>query len=379
MRPRSSLWTFLFGVTLLVSGGCTSGGSPALEGLVNAGVPIPEDALLKVMKHHSVPGLSIAVIHGGQIDWARGYGVREFGQPGRVDTSTLFQAASISKPVSTVVALRLVERNELALDEDVNSKLKSWQVPASEFTRRRPVTLRGLLSHSAGLTMHGVPEFAAEAELPTLVEILDGEFSAAAEPVRLFAEPGTTYRYSGGGYIVLQVLLTDVTGRFFAPLAHELVLQPAGMSSSTFEQPLPQHLRPNAAVGHLASGTPLEGSWHTLPEQAAGGLWTTPTDLASFMLELWRSYQGYSDNLLPRRLARLMLTRQIDDFGLGLSLPSAGVFRFQHGGGNAGYRCHMVLSVHVPEGVVIMTNGDAGEQVIWEVFGAIAHAYGWEA
>jgi CubicO group peptidase (beta-lactamase class C family) len=330
------------------------------------------------MEQHRVPGVSVAVVHDGRIDWAKGYGVREHGKPEGVDTSTLFQAASISKPVSAVVALRMVERNELGLDEDVNRKLKSWTVPENEFTNRRPVTLRGLLSHSAGLTMHGVPEFAADAELPTLVEILNGEFPAASEPVRLFAEPGTMYRYSGGGYIVLQILLTDVARRSFAPLARELVLQPAGMSSSTFEQPLPQHLRQNAAVGHLGNGTPLEGSWHTLPEQAAGGLWTNPTDLASFMLELWRSYHGHSDALLPQTLARLMLTRQIDDFGLGLSLPSAGVFRFQHGGGNAGYRCHMVLSVNQPNGVVIMTSGDAGEQVIWEVFGAIAHAYGWK-
>lgn len=378
MNRRSPLWTGLFGLTMLFLGSCSPGGSSTLEAHARAGVPIPEDALSKVMEKYRVPGVSIAVIHGEQIDWAKGYGVREYGKPERVDTSTLFQAASISKPVSAVVALRMVERNELALDEDVNRKLESWKIPENEFTRRRPVTLRGLLSHSAGLTMHGVPEFATDAELPTLVEILTGEFPAASESVRLFAEPGTMFRYSGGGYIVLQILLTDVAGRSFAPLARELVLWPAGMSSSTFQQPLPQNMRENAAVGHLENGDPLEGGWHTLPEQAAGGLWTTPTDLASFMIELRRSYHGHSDGLLPQHLARLMLTRQIDDFGLGLYLPSEGVFRFQHGGGNAGYRCHMVLAVNLSDGVVIMTNGDAGEQVIWEVFGAIAHAYGWE-
>ena len=356
--------------------GCTA--DSTLKAHVSRGVPIPEQALTQVLEQQRVPGVSIAVIHDGRIDWAQGYGVREYGKPEGVNTSTLFQAASISKPVSAVVALRLVATSELSLDEDVNLTLESWKVPESEFTRSQPVTLRRLLSHSAGLTMPGVPEFADDAELPTLVQILDGEFSPAWEAVRPFVEPGTMYRYSGGGYIVLQVLLTDVVGRPFAPLAHELVLQPAGMSSSTFEQPLPQHLRQNAAVGHLRDGTPLDGFWHTLPEQAAGGLWTTPTDLASFMIELWRSYHGHSDALLPQRLARAMLTRQIDDFGLGLSLPSDGVFRFQHGGGNAGYRCHMVLSVDVPEGVVIMTNGDAGEQVIWEIFEAIADAYGWK-
>jgi CubicO group peptidase (beta-lactamase class C family) len=378
MKRTNMLWICLFAFSLFCDVSCSRDASSSLGERVKAGVPIPEDALTKILEHQHVPGVSIAVIHNGRIDWAKGYGVLENGKPERVDTTTLFQAASISKPVSAVVALRMVENEELALDEDVNRKLRSWKIPENEFTRDQPVTVRRLLSHSAGLSMHGVPEFAAGAELPTLVQILNGESSVAAESVRPVVEPGTTYRYSGGGYIVLQLLLTDVAGRPFAPLARELVLQPAGMSSSTFEQPLPQWLRSRAAVGHLSDGTPVRGSWHILPEQAAGGLWTTPIDLASFMIELWRSYHGRSETLLPQHLARLMLTRQIDDFGLGLSLPSEGIFRFQHGGGNVGYRCHMVLSVEVPDGVVIMTNGDSGEQVINQVFQAIAHAYGWK-
>jgi CubicO group peptidase (beta-lactamase class C family) len=330
------------------------------------------------MEQHHVPGVSIAVIHRGRIDWARGYGVRERGRSERVDSMTLFQAASISKPVSAVVALRMVEAGVLTLDEDVNRKLRSWRVPENEFTKNQPVTLRRLLSHSAGLNMHGVPSFASGVELPTLVQILNAECPASVEPVRPVVEPGTTYRYSGGGYIVLQLLLTDVAGRPFAPLAHKLVLIPAGMTSSTFEQPLPPEFQSRAAAGHLGDGTRVSGSWHTYPEQAAGGLWTTPRDLASFVIELWRSYHGLSDTLLPQRLARLMLTRQIDDFGLGFLLPSGGVFRFQHGGSNVGYRCHLVLSVDIPDGVVIMTNGDSGEKVINEVFQAIALAYGWK-
>jgi CubicO group peptidase (beta-lactamase class C family) len=225
--------------------------------------------------------------------------------------------------------------------------------------------------------MHGVPEFWTDDTIPTLIQILDGRWSAATDSVRIFYEPGTRFQYSGGGYIVLQVLMTDASHRSFESLARELVLQPAGMVSSTFEQPLPRRLHSRAAAGHLANGTSLRGSWHTLPEQAAGGLWTTPRDLASFMIEIWKSYHGKSNKLLGQKLAREMLTRQIDDFGLGVALPSAGIFRFQHSGGNAGYRCFMVLSVDNPEGVVIMTNSDSGEPLIREVFEVIAHAYGW--
>jgi CubicO group peptidase (beta-lactamase class C family) len=379
MNTNTARWLCLLTYSVLAAVTCSGVGSAALGALLTAGVPIPDEAVAAILEEHHVPGVSIAVIHGGRIDWAKGYGVRESGKRDRVDTDTLFQAASISKPVSAAVALRMVARNELALDEDVNGRLESWKVPENEFTRNEPVTLRRLLSHSAGLSMHGVPEFAAGAEIPTLVQILNGEFAAATEPVRLVAEPGSVHRYSGGGYIVLQLLLTDIAGEPFAPLARELVLQPAGMSSSTFEQPLPERLRHKAAVGHHSDGTPIRGFWHTLPEQATGGLWTTPRDLASFMIEVWRSYHGQSERLLPQQLARLMLTRQIEEFGLGFSLPSVGVARFQHGGGNAGYRCHTVLSVGAADGVVIMTNGDAGEQVIWELFEAIAQAYGWKA
>ncbi len=357
---------------------CSQSQNTGFSKRVTAGRPVPDGVMDTLMNLYNVPGVSIAVIHNGQIDWVKGYGLREYGKSERVDSTTLFQAASISKPVSAVAALRMVDKGELTLDEDVNLKLQSWKVPENEFTKKQYITLRRLLSHSAGLSMHGVPEFSAGAELPTLVQILDGNWFASTEPVRVITEPGTMFRYSGGGYIVLHVLLEDITKRPFAELAREFVLQPAGMLSSTFEQPLPKQFWSQAAVGHLADKTPLQGLWHILPEQAAGGLWTTPKDLASFMIELWRSYQGLSDKLLPKHLAREMLTRQIDDFGLGLSLPGVGVSRFQHSGGNAGYRCFMVLSIDVPDGIVIMTNSDSGEELIWKVFELIGHSYGWQ-
>jgi CubicO group peptidase (beta-lactamase class C family) len=344
---------------------------------VTAGFPIPDGLMDTLMKKYYVPGVSISVIHNGEIDWIKGYGYLEYGNPNRVDSTTIFQAASVSKPVSAVVAMRFVEKGAITLDENVNNKLLSWKVPENEFTRIQPVTLRHLLSHSAGLPMPGVPEFDSNEKKPSLIQLLDGSWNGSKEIIQPIFEPGTKFQYSGGGYIVLQVLISDLTGREFEEVADILVLKPAGMKSSTFEQPLPKHLWPIAATGHLENNTPLEGKWHTLPEQAAGGLWTTPKDLSLFLIELWRSYQGLSNALLSVSLAKEMLSRQIDDFGLGISLPGSGVFRFQHGGGNAGYRCFMVLSVEQPEGVVIMTNSDAGEKLIWKIFELIGHAYGW--
>ena len=375
-RP-SGLISCLLAAAAWSAGGCAQSGESDIRERVTAGKPIPAEVITRVLDQYSVPGLSIAVVHGGQIDWAQGYGLRHSAKAETVDVTTLFQAASISKPVSAALALRMVDLGVLALDEDVNRRLESWQVPESEFTTATPVTLRHLLSHSAGLTMHGVPEFAADAPLPTLVQILEGTWSTDAERVRSVSQPGVEFSYSGGGYIVLQLLLTDVADRPFAQLAQELILNPAGMSVSTFEQPLPHQLWNQAAAGHTRDGSPLVGAWHILPEQAAGGLWTTPSDLASFMLSIWRSYHGQSASLLPHDLARQMLTRQIDDFGLGFSLPSSGVARFQHGGGNAGYRCFAVLSVDGADGAVIMANGDNGEPLIWHVFRMIGRAYGW--
>lgn len=351
----------------------------SLRGQVIAGKPIPMSAMKSVMQTYNVPGASIAVIKSGQIDWKEGYGVCRYGSPESVDTSTLFQAASISKPVSAALALCLVERGLLSLDEDVNVKLTSLRVPVNELTRKDPITVRRLLSHSAGLSMHGVPEYSPGMPLPTLAEIFSGTGNPPNEPVQVVARPGSSYRYSGGGFILLQLLISDATHSEFEQLARELVLGPIGMNSSTFEQPLPASLHSRAAVGHDAVGKPLEGKWHTLPEQAAGGLWTTPSDLALFAIELRRSYQGVPDKFLSQGFAREMLTRHIDDFGLGWYLPSAGVFRFSHSGGNAGYRCFLVLSVESGDGIVIMTNGDSGESLINEVFRAIAAAYGWKA
>ncbi len=349
----------------------------ALRGHVVTGKPIPERLLARSMERYRVPAVSIAVIRGGEIDWAAGYGVRQAGAADHINDETLFQAASISKPVTAAGALRMVENGELALDENVNQKLRSWKVPENALTQKRPVTLRGLLSHSAGLTVHGFPGYPEDAELPTLVKILDGQEPANTVPVRADIEPGTKYRYSGGGYTVAQQLIVDVAAQPFPELMKNLVLQPVGMNDSTYEQPLPQAWQSRAAAGHRNDGKLMKGRWHTHPEMAAAGLWTTPADLARFAIEVRRSYHGSSEKLLSQTMARTMLTRQAGDYGLGFSLPSAGVFRFQHGGSNQGYRCFLVLSVKAGDGVVIMTNGDSGNTLIDEIFAAIATAYGW--
>jgi CubicO group peptidase (beta-lactamase class C family) len=348
-----------------------------LPGLVIAGRPGPARPIAARMAELKVPGASVAVISNGAIEWAKGYGVVEAGSAAPVTVHTLFQAASISKPVAALAALRLVEQGKLALDQNVNERLASWKVPENEFTRTEKVTLRRLLSHSAGLTVSGFPGYAADATVPALVQVLEGQKPANTAPITADVVPGTIWRYSGGGYTVMQELLMDVTGRPFPALLDDLVLKPVGMSDSTYEQPLPEARRAAAASGHRTSGEVLPGRFHTYPEMAAAGLWTTPTDLAKFLIEIQRAVQGRSP-LLSAGMAREMTSVQKGRYGLGLSLEGSGPSAsFGHGGSNAGFKCQMTTFEDGGRGAVVMTNGDQGGRLASEILRAVSAEYGW--
>jgi CubicO group peptidase (beta-lactamase class C family) len=216
--------------------------------VINPGEPPVTTKLADRMAALHVPGVSIAVIHDGKIEWARGFGVTRIGGSA-VTPDTLFQAASISKPVTALAVLHLVESGRLDLDTDVNRYLKTWQVPANSFTERTKVTLRELLTHSAGMTVHGFPGYASDAARPTVVQVLNGEKPANTPAIVVDTEPGTAWRYSGGGFVVTQLLLEDVTGQAFPRLMHDIVLGPVGMTRSTYEQPLPQNRMAEAESG----------------------------------------------------------------------------------------------------------------------------------
>lgn len=350
-----------------------------LPAVVVRGEPTPPPMkLTDRMAHYHVPGVSIAVINNGQIEWAKGYGVVEAGHGDAVTTDTLFQAASISKPVAAMAALALVQSGRLSLDENVNSKLASWKVPDNEFTRDQKVTLRRLLSHSAGLNVEDVGSYASGEPLPTLVQALDGLQPAHSDPVRVQTVPGGTWRYSGGGYSVVQQLLIDVMATPFPELMHALVLGKIGMTSSTFRQPLPADLEPLAATGHEVSGEPLEGRWYAFPQAAAAGLWTTPSDLARFAIEIQRSYKGQSNAVLSADMTKQMLTPHLGGYGLGLWLGGQGAAAsFSHPGQNQGYTCILFGYLETGQGAVVMTNGDGGNGLFNEILRAIAHEYAW--
>jgi CubicO group peptidase (beta-lactamase class C family) len=349
-----------------------------LPAVVIKGRVTPAMKLVDRMAHYKVPGVSVAFFDHGRVLWTRTYGFADLASQKPVSTETLFQAGSVSKPVSALAALRLVQDGKLNLDENVNSKLRSWTVPENEFTKEQKVTLRRILSHTAGLTVHGFPGHAAGEPIPTIVQILNGEKPANTAPIRVDAVPGTLWRYSGGGYIVLQLLLNEVTGKPFPQILHDLVLQPIEMDHSTFTQPLPEAASKFAATPYLYDGEPVKGGWHTYPEMAAGGLWTTPTDLARLAIEVQNEYAGKSDKVLSREMMHQMLSHQQDDWGLGFELESPGDAQsFGHSGDDAGFQCDLIAYIDSTQGLAIMTNSDNGYQIGDEVLRAVSKEYGW--
>ncbi|HET6328479.1 MAG TPA: serine hydrolase domain-containing protein [Planctomycetaceae bacterium] len=335
--------------------------------------------LAERMKQLRVPGVSVAVINDYKIEWAKGYGLADSKTKAPVTTETLFQAGSVSKPVAAMAALKLVEEGKLNLDRDVNAQLKSWKVPENKFTEKHPVDLRAILSHTAGFTVHGFPGYAVGQPIPTLPQIFDGVKPANTGSIRVDKVPGKGFRYSGGGTTVMQQLVIDVTRRPFPQVTHDLVLAPLAMTSSSYAQPLPADWAARTATAHNRLGNPIPGRWHIYPEMAAAGLWTTPSDIARYIIEVQLAHLGKSHKVLSHKMVEEMLTPQNGGpVGLGPFLEASGSSRrFGHGGSDAGFICKFVGYLDRGQGAMVMTNSDTGGQLAEEVMNGIAVAYGW--
>lgn len=332
------------------------------------------------MENYSIPGLSIALIDRGQLEWAQGFGVKDTRSLDPVVPYTLFQAGSISKLVTATAVLYLVQNGTLSLDKDINAYLTSWRVPANNGWQPS-ITLRQLLSHTAGTTLSGFPGYPAGAPVPTLLQILDGDPPSNTIPVQVNAIPGTRFRYSGGGTTIIQQILIDVLRKPFPDLMRDLVLGPLKMANSTFEQPLPRHLQPQAAAGHYwFKNQPIIGDRHTYPEMAAAGLWTTATDLALLALDYRRALAGKPGTLLTKASIGEMLapTALAPHVGLGLFLRGSGAAAtFGHPGSDHGFVADLSASVDGDWGYAFMVNSFRGEELFTELHRAIAAEYGW--
>jgi CubicO group peptidase (beta-lactamase class C family) len=331
------------------------------------------------MQELGIPGVSIAVIDRGKIAWTRAYGMRDTVEKAPVTVDTLFQAGSISKPVAALGALRLVKEGALSLDGDVNAKLKTWRVPENEFTKDAKVTLRRLVSHTAGLTVHGFPGYAVGSDVPNVVQVLDGQPPANTDAVRVNVKPGSVYRYSGGGYTVMQLLMADASNQSFESFTQSKVLNVLGMRSSTFSQSPSPALAARRASAHRPGGERIPGKHHIYPEMAAAGLWTTSSDLARYVLFVQSALRGETGELLTPTLAKELVTRQNPgQHGLGPQIEEVGQFgRFGHGGVDEGFEAEMVGYIASGRGLVIMANANLAGMLFDEIKASVARAYEW--
>jgi CubicO group peptidase (beta-lactamase class C family) len=335
------------------------------------GLVVQNADLAEAMRKLHIPSGDVALIESGRLAWSHVFGT--------APDNAIYQAASLSKLVTAVAALRLVDRGVLDLDRDVNDYLTGWRVPENDFTRDHPVTLRQLLSMTAGVGVPGYPGYEPGQKLPTLQQILDGAPPANSPPVRVEAIPGSRYAYSGGGFEIVQALIEATTKVKFQDALQDLLLRPAGMANSYFLQPLPGELVRRAATGHDANGNELPGGWRVVPELAAGGLWTSAMDLAHLSLELERAYRGESGALLTRATAQAMMTQQNGGpYGLGAAVAGNGKNRvLMKRGQNIGYQSYMLLFPETGQGIVVLTGSDNGTTLATALIRRAAAAYQW--
>ncbi|MEP5613377.1 MAG: serine hydrolase domain-containing protein, partial [Cyclobacteriaceae bacterium] len=314
---------------------------------------VPTYNIEERMKELNIPGLSIAVITDGKIEWAKGYGYADVAEGRKVTTETLFRAASISKPITALRVLQLAEEGKIDLDANVNDYLTAWKVPENRYTTYKKVTPRRILSHSAGLTVSGFIGYSKDDAVPNVVEILDGKGKDG--PVRVFREPGKDRTYSGGGYEILHLLISEIDQQPFEVTMQEHVLNKLGMTGSTFTAPLPLKFHPVAATQYRPNGNEMKGKWPVYPELAAAGLWTTPSDLAMYILAIQKIWFTKEEGILTYETVRDMLTEGKGQSGLG---PKIGKHVFVHGGGSKGNRSLFFGWKETANGVAIMVNTD---------------------
>ena len=333
------------------------------------------------MAHYGVPGMSIAVIENGRVAWAKAYGLIQAGATQRVDTETVFSVGSVSKVGTAAATLRLVDAGRLDLDRDVNAYLATWEIPENDFSSREPVTLRRILSHTAGLTVHGFQDFQPGEALPTTVQILESSGPAKNPPVFVDLMPGSQFRYSGGGVQVEQLVIEETIGSDFPHAIQRLVFEPLGMLRSTYENPIPAS-HGNIAKAHDAQGRPraLPRGWESMPEAGASGLWTSPSDFARLVIAFIDSHRGVENAFLSQALVRDAMTEvSPGTYGLGPEMAGHGAIRrFRHAGSNESYKAYMEGHLVTGDGVVVFTNGARGGSLIPEILRSVADAESWD-
>ncbi|GAB6059143.1 serine hydrolase [Desulfonatronum parangueonense] len=388
MRKSIRTFSLLIFIIVLITGcgggsGEESGHVAAVENslipaVIKAGEESPLLHLEDRMRHFRVPGVGIAVVNNGVVEWAKGYGVLEAGGSRAVNWHTVFQACSISKPVAVTGIMLLAQSRTLDITRNVNDYLTSWILPDTVHTIREKATVERLMSHTGGTSVGGFDGYAPGEALPTILQILQGISPSNSQPVEVVYVPGTKGSYSGGGMEVLHLMTQEVTGMPLREYMQRHLFTPLGMSRSDFAQPLEGPLATNAAKGHDGDGSVVPGGWNTYPELVAAGLWTTPSDLGLLLVEMINAARGHGIALEQKTAMNILTLRPNSEFGLGFKVETrADDLVFKHTGGNRGYRTYFMGWRDRGQGVVVMTNGESGTSLVFEIVRSVARAYGW--
>ncbi len=341
---------------------------------------ISKYSIIDRMKFYKIPSVSIAVINNGKIEWTKTYGYADIETKRLANTTTLYQVASITKSVNGLGIMKLVQDGKLTLTKDIRNYLKSWTFPDNELSKNKLITLKNLLSHTAGLSVHGFIGYSTSDSIPTINQILNGERPANNESIKPIYPINEHFEYSGGGYSVIRKILDDNISSNYDSLMQAVVLKPLKITNSTFSQPLLTQYK-NYAYGSDKEMQPLKGNYYIYPEQSAGGLWSTATDIAKFVLSIQNDLKGSPNSLIDKHLSDEMLTPVLNNYALGFGVvQKSGEKYFWHEGENYGYNSIYYGSFTTGKGVVILTNGypSNGQPFIQELLNSVATAYSWK-
>lgn len=341
---------------------------------------VPVYNILDRMKHYNIPSVSLAVINNGKIEWSKAYGYADWTSGRKANVATVYQVASITKSIVGLAVVKLAEMGLLSLSQDIRLYLKTWKLPENQFTTGKTITLRNLLSHTAGLNVHGFMGYPADSPIPTINQILNGEKPANSEAVVALYPVNEHFEYSGGGYTVLRKVLDDAISSQFDSLLQKVVLKPLGMKSSSFQQPVTLSNR-NYALASSEDMKIPKGNYYVYPELAAGGMWSTASDIARFILQVQEMAKGQKGAFLTEVQAKEMLTPVLNQYALGFGIwEDEGETYFRHEGENYGFTSVYFGGLTNDKGLVILTNGfpPNGKPFIQELVNSIAITYNWK-
>ncbi|NQZ11469.1 MAG: serine hydrolase [Algicola sp.] len=317
----------------------------------------------QAMAKSGLLGLSVAVIEDYKISWTKTWGVKNAKTKTAIDAQTSFSTASISKAITATVFAILAEKGLIDLDKPVALYLKSWQLPDNEFTQSTTITLRHLLSHTAGTTMHGFKDFYLGQTIPSLVDVLKGGPIPGTRTMDVDFNPGSQWRYSGGGYVIAQVAIEDHLGKSLAAIAQEHLFKPLGLENTTMWQPHQKGFLSNAATAHNRKGEVI--GLPICPQLAPSGMWSNPTDMATLIIEMQNALRGAPTKVISTKVAKLVTTEVKMGIGLGwfVSDPIGNRGSFSHGGANTGTGGHIYGTMTEGYGIAVFGNGPNGIRV----------------